>query len=437
MTGLPAALVAQASTSYDAARIRAADMFWIEGRPDGRDVLVRWTAEHGSQDITPDGFSVASYVHEYGGGAWAADGDTVWFCNAADQRVYQQTAGAVIPVTPAPPRPGAIRYADLRIDPHRNLLWAVRERHEADGVFNDLVRIRVGTGAPPRTVASGWDFYSFPRPSPDGQWLAWTCWNPPQMPWDGTYLHVAEISPNGDLGAPILVAGDPDESVFQPEWSPAGVLHFVSDRDGWWNLYAWRGNDVVPVLTGETELGVAQWEFGYSTYAFLDDDRIAVIAQRGSRQSLEILEPGRVRQLELPCTSIKPYLSANGNQVALIASSPVQTPSVVVVDVDSGTGQTIAGAEPLADPRSLSQPERFVFTTRDGAEVHGLFCPPWDPADDRQGTSRANRQRPDAAGLAHPIPGQPRIRRGRDRLPRQHRLWPRLPQRTARPVGRT
>ena len=29
----------------------------------------------------------------------------------------------------------------------------------------------------------------------------------------------------------------PDESVFQPEWSADGRLHWVSDRDGWWNLY--------------------------------------------------------------------------------------------------------------------------------------------------------------------------------------------------------
>ena len=52
------------------------------------------------------------------------------------------------------------------------------------------------------------------------------------------------------------------------------------------------------------------------------------------RQSLKILERGRVRHVQLPYTSIKPYLSANGSQVALIASSPVQTPSVVLADMD-------------------------------------------------------------------------------------------------------
>jgi dipeptidyl aminopeptidase/acylaminoacyl peptidase len=387
VTGLPADLIAQASVSYDAAGICPAGVFWIEGRPDGRDVLVRWTAEHGRRDVTPSGFSVASYVHGYGGVAWTTDGDSVWFCNAEDQRIYRTAARGVTPITPAPPQPGAIRYADLRVEPGGRWLWAVRERHDSDRVINDLVRVSVAADNPGeavRTVASGWDFYSFPRPSPDGRWLAWTCWNAPQMPWDGTSLYTAAIGPDGELGEGVLVAGGRDESVFQPEWSPGGVLHFVSDRDGWWGLYSWEQGRVYPVLIGAVELGVAQWEFGYSTYAFLGYGRIAVISQKEARQSIKILDQqrARVRTVQLPYTSIKPYLPANGNQVALIASSPVQTPSVVVVDVDSGNTQTIAAAEPLTDTESLSRPRSFSFTTRDGAEVHGLFYPPWGGAAD-------------------------------------------------------
>ena len=101
MSGLRADRVAQASTSYDAARILPDGVFWVEGRPDGRDVLVRWTHEQGSQDVTPDGFSVGSYVHEYGGGAWAAADGVAWFCNAEDQRVYRVAGSEVTPVSPA------------------------------------------------------------------------------------------------------------------------------------------------------------------------------------------------------------------------------------------------------------------------------------------------------------------------------------------------
>ena len=45
------------------------------------------------------------------------------------------------------------------------------------------------------------------------------------------------IKADGSLGAKSEVAGSADESIFQPEWSPDGVLYFVSDRTGWWNLY--------------------------------------------------------------------------------------------------------------------------------------------------------------------------------------------------------
>jgi dipeptidyl aminopeptidase/acylaminoacyl peptidase len=378
VTGLPAELVARAGTSYDDVRIFPDAVLWLEGRADGRDVLVRWTRARGRQDVTPDGFSVASYAHEYGGGAWAASGDTVWFCNADGQRLYRVSGSSAVPVDPDPPRPGAVRYADLCIDPGGRHLWSVRERHEPGGVFNELVRIPAGAAAVPRTIASGWDFYAFPRPSPDGRRLAWTCWNAPLMPWDGACLYVAGINPDGSIGKPVPVAGNPEESVFQPQWSPDGILHFVSDRSGWWNLYAWRDGEVVPVMVCDAELGVAQWEFGYSTYAFLDAGRVAVIVQRGTRQSLEVSGQG---QVDLPYTSIKPYLSAHGSKVVVIASSAAETPSIVVIDIDNGTISKIAGAEPIADRESLSDPEPFVFTARDGVPVHGLFYLPWDYAD--------------------------------------------------------
>jgi dipeptidyl aminopeptidase/acylaminoacyl peptidase len=381
VSGLRADRVAQASTSYDAARIRPDGVFWVEGRPDSVDVLVRWTHEHGSQDLTPEGFSVASYVHEYGGGAWAAADGVVWFCNAEDQRVYRVAAGEVRPVSPAGAVPGAIRYADLTVHPGGGWLWAVRERHEPDQVVNELVRMSAAPGAAPVVVASGWDFYSFPRPSPDGRWLAWTCWNAPQMPWDGTWLHVARVDAGGSLSEPVLVAGGNGESVFQPEWSPDGVLHFVSDRNGWWNLYAWPGSQTIPVLACEAELGVAQWEFGYSTFAFVDAGRIAVVVQRGAQQSLEIIQQGQARSIDLPYTSIKPYLSAYGGHVAMIGSNPAEAPAVVTVDIANHEICQVASIQPAAEPRSLSGPEPFSFTARDGLTIHGLYYRPRQQAD--------------------------------------------------------
>ena len=46
--------------------------------------------------------------------------------------------------------------------------------------------------------------------------------------------------PPAGRGAARHVAGGERESIFQPQWSPAGELHFASDRSGWWNLYRER-----------------------------------------------------------------------------------------------------------------------------------------------------------------------------------------------------
>ncbi len=47
----------------------------------------------------------------------------------------------------------------------------------------------------------------------------------------------ADLLEDGGLGTPHMVAGGLEESVFQPTWSPSGVLHYVSDQTGWWNKY--------------------------------------------------------------------------------------------------------------------------------------------------------------------------------------------------------
>ena len=85
-------------------------------------------------------------------------------------------------------------------------------------------------------LASGHDFYAAPRISPDGAQLAWLTWDHPRMPWEGSELWVAELRDGAARRARWSRAARPRRSC-QPEWSPDGVLHFSSDRTGWWNLY--------------------------------------------------------------------------------------------------------------------------------------------------------------------------------------------------------
>src|SRR5437660_2627914 len=255
-------------------RVDGGDIYWIEGRPSegGRNVLVRRAPDGQVADLTPAPFSVRSRVHEYGGGAMTVHRGFVYFTNFADQRLYQQAGGMPpTPLTPPPdPAQGGIRwrYADGLIDTARQRWIGVREEHSDGRVDNTLVAIDLAAPGPGEVLAEGEDFYASPALSPDGSRLAWLSWNHPNMPWVSSQLWPAEIAADGRLAAPRLVAGGDSESIFQPQWSPDGVLYFVSDRSGWWNLYRQAESGVEPLVPLEAEFGQPQWIFGMSTYAF-------------------------------------------------------------------------------------------------------------------------------------------------------------------------
>jgi hypothetical protein len=110
------------------------------------------------------------------------------------------------------------------------------------------------------------------------------------MPWDGTELWVADVQEDGSLSNRVRVAGGVDESIFQPEWSPAGELYFVSDRSGWWNLYRWREGAIEALCPMEAEFGLPQWVFGMSTYAFESANRIVCAYLQQGFSKLAILD---------------------------------------------------------------------------------------------------------------------------------------------------
>jgi Tol biopolymer transport system component len=71
--------------------------------------------------------------------------------------------------------------------------------------------------------------------------MVWLAWDHPNMPWNAITLYLADIGADGAPAGTRPIAGGVTESVFQPEWSPDGdEVIFVSDRTGWWNLYAYE-----------------------------------------------------------------------------------------------------------------------------------------------------------------------------------------------------
>src|SRR5262245_23015795 len=255
--------------------IDGADIYWVETRPQekGRYVVVKLTPDGQTADLTPPSLNARTRVHEYGGGGFTVSDGAVYFSNFADQRMYRiDGAGAPQAITPE----AEMRYADGVIDRGHNRMICVREDHSAPGreAVNAIVGISLSGAGPQVTLAGGADFYSSPRLNPECSRLAWLQWSHPNMPWDGTELWVADVQGDGSVTNPVRVAGGVDESIFQPEWSPAGELHFVSDRSGWWNLYRWREGGIEALCPMDAEFGLPHWVFGMSTYAFESANRI-------------------------------------------------------------------------------------------------------------------------------------------------------------------
>ncbi len=258
-------------------------IYWDELRPseNGRSVVVQLSPEGEKRDMTPENFSVRTRVHEYGGSPFTVHQGKVYFVNDKDQRIYLGTE----PLT----EPG-IRFADLQIFPP--YLVAVGEKENE----NFLICLHLTTKKWEK-IASGNDFYASPTFNNEGTELAFLTWNHPQMPWDGTELMVGDFK-NGHLTNVKKIAGGKAESIFQPSWSPSNLLHFVSDRTGWWNLYQ---NDK-PLFPAKAEFGLPQWVFGMSTYAFTGDKIIAASVKDG-RWSL-------VFDFKSPSTYLHPDLPA-------------------------------------------------------------------------------------------------------------------------------
>lgn len=373
---ITADLIAAQTISLGEIAIDGSDLYWSEGRPrqGGRYAIIRYSPSGQQVDCLPPEFNARTRVHEYGGGSFGAFDGILYFVNFSDQHLYRYEPGG----NPARlSRTDGYRYADFTFDRSRHRLICVREDHTGGGeAVNTLVAVPLSAGDG-QVLTEGYNFYSTPRLSPDGQRLAWLCWNHPNMPWDGSELWTADLLPEGGLGEAARIAGGSGESIFQPEWSPSGVLHFVSDRSGWWNLYR-KGSRVEALYPMEAEFGRPQWVFGMHSYAFLAEEQILCAYTQNGMWSLARLETNRHQliRLDLPYSEISDVHFGAG--FAFFQAGSGREPSALI-KLDPVTARTEVlrrSIEPTIDPGYFSAPQAVEFPTEKDLSAHGIFYTP-------------------------------------------------------------
>ncbi|MER7486927.1 prolyl oligopeptidase family serine peptidase [Streptomyces sp. NPDC126497] len=369
------------------------EVWWTEPRPaeGGRRALVRRHAGGTEEPVLPAPWNVRSRVIEYGGRPWAGTVrggvPLVVFVHFADQRLYRyEPGGEPRPLTPVSPVGQGLRWAEPVLLPERGEVWCVLEEFTGDGP-GDVRRVlaavpldgsAAGDRGAVRELSDGRHrFVTGPRLAPDGRRAAWIGWDHPRMPWDGTELLVADVAADGTLHGARTVAGGPEESVAQADWTHDGRLLYASDRTGWWNLY----RDGEPVCPREEEFGGPLWNLGLRWFAPLDGGLIAVLHGKGA-SALGILDPETCEVVDAagPWTEFAPFVAAHGERVVAVGAGPRSGPEVVELDTRTGHARVIgARHEDAVDPAYYPEPRVRTFTGPGGREIHARVYPPHHP----------------------------------------------------------
>lgn len=359
------------------------NIYWLEKRPQeqGRNLIVghfeQREIKNATQNITPFPLSVRSKIHEYGGGAFTVEKNQVYFSNYQDGGIYQQIIGQ---------QPNPLtnelhqRYGDLVIDHSRERLICVCEDHQHDGeAKNSILTINISTGNIQELIA-GEDFYSSPRLSPDGKFLAWLSWNHPDMPWDSTYLWLAKFQDDGSILEPELIAGGDAESICEAKWGSDGTLYFSSDRTNWWNLYRRKVNGKVEIIHQKSaEFGYPHWVFGLSTFDLVGNERlICAYSAEGSWHLGQIdLQTKEFQEIKTRYTNISDLRASDQGFVVFIGGCPTETTAVIKLDLETGREEILRRTGDLEiDPGYLSLPEEIAFPTTNDLTAYAWYYPP-------------------------------------------------------------
>lgn len=375
-------------------------VWWSESRPSegGRVCVCTVDADGNTIDLLPAPWNARTRVHEYGGTSWipvpesdGSGGFDLVFVELTDQRLYRLATGGTgvcepTPLTVEPDRPTSLRYADLELDQRRGRLLAVRESHRGDGTSGTVDRTIVavpldGSAADNEELVVDLlvdreksDFLAAPRISPAGDALVWISWNHPDMPWDSTTAHLAEMGRGGNVGRVRDIAGGPGVSVVDPGFLPDGSIVLISDESGWWQpvlIDPRRGSRRTPVES-EVEFAAPLWVLGRRQWAPVTGGRL--LLRPGGRPTLLDTFSGELTELDPRWTSVSDLAADRSGAMALIVHGD-DLPGQVVAIKPSGRRTVVRTATDDALPPGFVPTARL--RTFDG--VHAVIYLPANP----------------------------------------------------------
>jgi dipeptidyl aminopeptidase/acylaminoacyl peptidase len=357
------------------------ELVWLEGRS-GKGVLVCRAEQDASRDLTE--------IHRVSGGVGYGGGDFIAGRGFAvfaekDGRLYRVDYSGGIPRAISPPFGAA---AAPVLSPDGCLVAYVHASEKTDR----LALVDAEGKDWPRILAAGADFYMQPVWHPDGRRIAWIEWNHPNMPWDGTRLHIANFDPAAcALSNVRMLAGGDDVPVFQPVFAPDGRLLACIVGEGEWDSLLLLDPETGKrkILVEGAVLGDPAWDQGMRTYGWSSTGKEIIYRRNdGGWMSLWAVDvaTGKQRRLDTePYTWIgQPTIAPESGEVAFLASAS-SIPTRVVAWDPAGMRVVARSCAERVPPEEFSKPQPFAWRAEDGTEVHGLYFPPFHPPYEGRG----------------------------------------------------
>lgn len=376
---------------------------------------------------TPLSANVRSAVHEYGGGSFTVGPTGVIYTDFPSHTMYL--------IAGVDDKPTVIyqdknhRFADFCVT-DGGILLAVMEDHTDPApskVKNSIVTVSLDGKGTITTLASGaHDFYSSPQLQ--GDKLAYVAWDHPNMPWDNTMLYVQKLDADmKPIGESKLINGG-EASVAVPRWTPDGSLVFLSDHEGWYNLYEYKeGTPITALCPKEADFcsGGQGWVLGLSPFTVMPNGDIVsaytnkeeggsklvlITRQRGSPAKVQefgryvyagvfgwyhalhsahafILLVVLIVRSSIPPTSISSFCATDSNGLYFVGGSTKEPPSIwfwekpgigkarmVLPSMDTSVDLTPLQA-------AMSEPRLVEFPSED-SHAFGYFYPPINLSSD-------------------------------------------------------
>ena len=266
-------------------------LFWRSKKPSGQYVVCTGDSASSATEWTPEGYSVQTRVHEYGGGDYFAHNNILYFINKEDQCIYKQGSPKEEPKLVTEKFGNAeVRYAEGHINTFTNMIICVREDHrnlkQGEECTNTIVAINLVNGQQ-SVLVEGANFYKSVD-TYDNQ-IIFTSWNHPNMPWDDTQLNVGELVLKDNVPSVInLKTVHTGSSHLQGRFINKEQYLYLCDKTDFWNV--WKStDDKEPWFKSENEPGYPfGWYFGHPGYDIADGRGIVIGAtsRDGSRNLL-------------------------------------------------------------------------------------------------------------------------------------------------------